>query len=154
MEIRYLIQKHGQFSTRGHAGMTLVEVVVALFITGLVVGGIVTGYTFCTTSAEQAALALAANARALERIEETRSAKWDTASWPVVDQLFATNFPSKVVTLDLSGSGVTTTQATLQTAISQISTNPPLRRIHVNCIWTFKGQSITNSIESCRAPDQ
>lgn len=146
--------KNGQFSAPGQAGMTLAEVVIALAITGLVVGGIITGYTFCTTSAEQVALALAANARALERIEEIRSAKWDTASWPVVDQLFATNFPSKVVTLDLSGSGGATTQATIQAAISQISTNPPLKRIHVDCIWTFKGQPVTNTIETCRAPDQ
>ena len=134
--------------------MTLIEVVVALGITGLVMGGIVMGYTFCTTSAEQAALALAANARTQERIEETRSAKWDTASWPVVDYVVATNFPTKVVTLDLSGSSVATSQATIQTEISQISVNPPLKRIHVECIWTFKGRSLTNTIETCRAPDQ
>ena len=134
--------------------MTLIEVVVALGITGLVMGGIVKGYIFCTTSAEQAALALAANARAQERIEETRSAKWDTAVWPAEDRVVATNFPTKIVTLDLSGSGPEATQATIQTQISQISTNPPLKRIRVDCIWKFNGKPVTNTIETCRAPNQ
>jgi type II secretory pathway pseudopilin PulG len=135
--------------------MTLVEVVVAMAITGLAVGAIVNGYTYCTNSAQKAALSLAANARAMERIEETRGAQWSTSSGSAVDELVATNFPSKVVVLDLSGSGVGITSATIQTEISQLSVNPPLKRIRVDCIWTYKGnQVITNTIETCRAPDQ
>ena len=135
--------------------MTMVEVAVAMIIAGIAIGGIVTGYVYCTTSAEKASLQLVANARAMERIEETRSAKWDTASFPPVDILVATNFPSKSVTLDLSGSGVGVINATLNTVITQISTTPPLKRIRVDCIWTFKGvETITNTIETCRAPDQ
>lgn len=134
--------------------MTLAEVAIAMSITGLAVAGIITGYMYCTTSAEKAGLYLAANARALERIEETRSVKWDTASAPQVDQLVGTNFPSKVVTLDLSGSGVGVVSAVVNTAIAQISVNPPLKRIRVDCIWQFKGEAITNTIETCRAPDQ
>jgi prepilin-type N-terminal cleavage/methylation domain-containing protein len=141
--------------SRVQSGMTLAEVVVAMSITGLAVAGIVTGYVYCTTSAEKAGLNLVANARAMERLEETRSVKWDTASSPPVDLLIATNFPSKNVTLDLSGSGVGVVTATLNTSITQISTTPPLRRIRVDCIWKFKGaETITNTIETCRAPDQ
>jgi prepilin-type N-terminal cleavage/methylation domain-containing protein len=155
MKMKHAKQKIGQCPPQYQAGMTLVEVVVALAITGLAVGGIISGYTYCTTSARKAALSLAANARAMERIEETRSAKWDTAVWPAVDQLVATNFPTKIVTLDLSGSGVVTTTATIQTVISQISASPPLKRIRVDCIWTFNGgQELTNTIETCRAADQ
>lgn len=140
---------------RLQAGMTLVEVVVAMAIAGLAIGGIINGYNFCTNSAQQAALYLTANARALEQIEEIRSAKWDTASWPAVDQLVVTNFPTKVVTLDLSGSGGVITPATIQTEISQVSATPPLKRIRVDCIWQGRGgQWITNTIETCRAPDQ
>lgn len=134
--------------------MTLAEVVVALAITGLSVGGIISGYNYCTTSAERAGLSFAANARAMERIEETRSAKWDTASWPVVDFLVASNFPSKTVMLDLSGTGTETTTATILTTISQISSNPPLRSIRVDCVWNYKTRFVTNTIETCRAPDQ
>jgi type II secretory pathway pseudopilin PulG len=134
--------------------MTLVEVVVALVVTGLAVGGIVNGYTYCTNSAQKSALALAANARAMERLEEVRSARWDVSSWPAVDFLLTTNFPSKTVVLDLSGAGAVVIPATLTTEISQISTTPPLKRVRVNCIWAFrKGPPITNSVETCRAPD-
>lgn len=145
----------GRPPARFQAGMTLMEVVISLAISGMAVGGIVTGYIFCTSSAEKSALSLAASARAMERIEETRSAKWDTSSWPPVDQVVATNFPSKDVTLDLSGSGAATTSATIQTDISAIPGTAPLKRIRVDCIWTFKGsQLITNTIETFRAPDQ
>lgn len=137
------------------SGMTLAEVVIAMFIAGLAVVGIMSGYYYCTHSAEKAGLHLAANARALERLEETRSARWDTASWPKVDMLVASNFPSKTVILDLSGSGGFAVSATLNTEITDISTAPPLKRVRVDCIWLFKGaQRITNTLETCRAPDQ
>jgi Tfp pilus assembly protein PilE len=134
--------------------MTLAEVVVALAIAALAIVGIVNGYTFCCRSAERSALAQTANAKALERLEQTRGAKWDVTSWPTVDQLVATNFPAQIVVLDRSGSGAALTYATNLTQISQISSNPPLKRIHVDCIWRFNvTQLVTNSIETCRAPD-
>ncbi len=43
--------------------MTLVEVVVALAITGLTIAGIVTGYIYCSTATIKDALYMAANAR-------------------------------------------------------------------------------------------
>ena len=135
--------------------MTLVEVVVALTVTGLAIGGIISGYSFCTAAAQKAALIQAANARAMERIEEARSVKWDATAWPSVDQLVASNFPPKTVTLDMSGSGAVITTALLETQISRVSTNPPLKRVRVNCVWRFRGGSfVTNSIETLRAPDQ
>jgi type II secretory pathway pseudopilin PulG len=135
--------------------MTLVEVVIALAITGLTVGGIVAGYIYCTTAAVKAELVQAASARAMERIEQARSAQWDTAGSTNVDQLVATNFPDEVVSLDLSGTNAGGTSATIKTYISQISTNPSFTKIHVDCIWQFRGTGwITNSIETIRAPDQ
>jgi hypothetical protein len=155
MKTRCPNQKAVQFPPRGRAGTTLVEVVVALAITGLMVAGIVTGYIFCTTSTVKDSLYMAANARAMERLEETRSAIWAPYRAKPVDELVATNFPDKSVTLDLSGSGSETTSAMLKTDISQISLSPPVRRIRVDCIWQFKGvELITNTIETIRAPDQ
>jgi type II secretory pathway pseudopilin PulG len=124
--------------------MTLVEVIVALAITGLMVAGIIRGYIYCATSAVKAELAQAANAKAMQRIEETRSAQWNTSSSLAVDLLVATNFPDKSVT-----------SATIKTTISQISLTPPLRRIRADCIWQFRGAEwVTNSIETIRAADQ
>jgi prepilin-type N-terminal cleavage/methylation domain-containing protein len=155
LKTRRIHQPAVQILPRGQAGMTLVEVVLALAIAGLMMGGIVTGYVYCATASVKDSLYMAANARMMERIEETRSARWDTSSWPVTDQLVATNFPDKTVTLDMSGSGTNVINATLVTTISQISTLPPVRQIRVDCIWQFQGgEWITNTIETCRAPDQ
>jgi type II secretory pathway pseudopilin PulG len=134
--------------------MTLVEVVVALALAGLMVAGIVAGYIYCSASTVKDSLYMAANARAMERIEETRSAIWAPYRAQPVDELVATNFPDEIVTLDMTVSGSQTNSATLLTDISPISLSPPLRRIHVDCIWQFQGVEITNSIETCRAPDQ
>jgi prepilin-type N-terminal cleavage/methylation domain-containing protein len=155
MKIRFLNQKVVQFPPRGRAGMTLVEVIVALAITGLMVAGIIRGYIYCATSAVKAELAQAANAKAMQRIEETRSAQWNTSSSLAVDLLVATNFPDKSVTLDMPGTNTNGTSATIKTTISQISLTPPLRRIRADCIWQFRGAEwVTNSIETIRAADQ
>jgi prepilin-type N-terminal cleavage/methylation domain-containing protein len=154
MKTRLLNQKVVQFPLRGRDGMTLIEVVIALAITGLTVAGIVSGYIYCSTSTVKDALYMAANGRAMERIEETRIARWDISSYPVVDELVASNFLDQTVTLDMSptSSGITT--ATVKTDISQISLTPPVRRIRVDCIWQFQGGAlVTNTIETCRAPD-
>jgi len=155
IESKFINQTVGPFPLRGQAGMTLIEVVIALAITGLIVAGLVTGYIFTSASTIKDSLYTAANARASERLEETRSAVWAPYRSVPVDDLVATNFPVETnVVLDLSASGGQTTYATVQTSISQISTNPPIRDIHVDCIWQFQGVMITNSIETCRAPDQ
>jgi hypothetical protein len=134
--------------------MTLVEVMIALAITGVTVAGIVRGYEYCLTQSVEDSLYMAANARAQERIEQTHSARWYVSS-PQIDELVASNFQDEVVVLDLYAQSSNSVTATLQTSISDISTAPPVRRIHVDCIWQFRGTEwITNSIETCRAPDQ
>jgi type II secretory pathway pseudopilin PulG len=137
--------------------MTLVEVVVALAIAGLMVAGLVGGYIFSTMAAEKASLSLAANTRALERLEDTHAAIWNISGWPVVDQLVATNFPTKVVVLDLSGQGPGVTYGTNYTTITQVSVSPQLRRVRVDCVWRFQNRQfsglLTNTVESLRGPD-
>jgi hypothetical protein len=140
----------------GESGTTLAEVVIALGVAGLAVMGCVNGYMFCGASAEKSALSLSASTRAVERLEQTRAATWSPSSYPPVDQLNQTNFPNEIVTLDLPSAKGVTTLATNFTQISQISTNPALRRIHVDCVWSYFGSALlfTNSVETCRAPDQ
>ena len=133
--------------------MTLVEVVFAVLISGLTVAALVGGYVSSTMAAEKASLSLAANTRALERLEDTHAATWNVATWPAVDQLVATNFPTKTVTMDLSGQGSGTTSGTLYTTITEISAAPLLRRVRVDCVWQFQGRPFTNTVETLRGPD-
>lgn len=137
-------------------GMTLVEVLVASAISGVAVSGIVYGYVYSLNSAERFSISLAANAQAVERMEQIRLAVWNSSSSPVIDQVVASNFPNQTVSLDLSGSGSSVTYATNIATITVISTNPPLKRVRVDCVWTFgtSSQLMTNTIETCRAPDQ
>jgi len=135
--------------------MTLIEVLFALAIAGVGIGAIINGYIFTVVSAERNALSLAANARAMQRIEEIRAAQWDTSVFPALDELSITNFPDQVVALDLSGTSSAVTWATTRAVITDISSSPPLRRIRVDCTWKFyNGKVMTNTIETCRAPDQ
>jgi type II secretory pathway pseudopilin PulG len=135
--------------------MTLVEVMVAFCVSGLAVAGIVSGYIFANTSAEKFRLSSAATSQASLAMESMRSAQWDTSSWPPIDQLVASNFPTTVVTLETTAGGTNVVYATNYLQISTISVNPPLRRLHVDCVWCWRGYELfTNSIETCRAPDQ
>ena len=135
--------------------MTMVEVIVALAVAGIALAGIISGYIYCMTSAMKAELTQAAHAKALERIEQTRSAVWAPNRGIPQDDLVASNFPKLVATLDLPGAGTNGTQATIRTAIASISSSPAMRLVHVDCIWIFRGNEwVTNSIETIRAPDQ
>ena len=158
LKTRLLHKKTVRVRSRVRAAMTLVEVVVALAITGLTVVGIVKGYIYTTETSVKVGLFMAANARVQERLEATHSAIWDTASVPVRDQLVSSNFPPVVFTLNKSSGGAEVVSATLTTEITQITPTPPMtapmKRIRVDCIWRFKGlELVTNSIETCRAPD-
>ena len=134
-------------------GMTLVEVVFALLISSLTLAALVGGYISSTMAAEKASLSLAANTRAIERLEETHAATWNVSTWPAVDELVAANFPTKVVTIDLSGQGAGITYGKLSTTITQISLSPLLRRVRVDCVWQFQGRPFTNTVETLRGPN-
>jgi type II secretory pathway pseudopilin PulG len=137
------------------SAFTLAETVVSIAIGGLVVAGVVSGYTWTLRRAEWSAHSLAANSLAQQRLEQTRAAKWDTLASPPVDQLVASNFPPTIEVLDIPVSGTNVVLATNITSITVISTDPPLKSIQVDCVRAFhNGRVFTNSIATMRAPDQ
>src|SRR6266436_6167849 len=144
------VSPSGRGARAQELGMTLAEVVVALAIASLTVLSLVGGYIYSTVGAEKASLSLAANTRALERLEDTHGAVWNVSGWPVVDELVATNFPTKLVILDLSGQGAGITYGTNYTTITQVSLAPLLRRVRVDCVWRFQSRQystlFTNSV--------
>ena len=136
-------------------GFTLIEIVIALAIAGIAITGIVSGYMFSSSEMEKSACATAAECMARQRLEQARSAKWDTLANPPVDELAATNFPVQVSALDIPVKGNNPLYATNITTITTASDDPPLRLIRVDCVWSlFPRGPFTNTITAYRAPDQ
>ena len=135
------------------AGLTLVEVVVALLVSTVAMSCLVSGYVYSTTATERSGLTLAANATAVQGVEQTRAAKWDTIASPVVDELVTSNFPTRVITLDVPRKGTNFLYATNFTSVSVISTNPQLKMVRVDCVWAFMGRTLTNTLVTYRRPD-
>lgn len=135
-------------------GMSLTEVVVSIALGTLMFGGVVLSYIQSANRAEWSALSFAAQSLAWQRIEQTRAAKWDTQSWPPVDQVVESNFPPVVELVDVPFRGTNYLFATTYLTINTISTNPPLRLIVADVVWSFKGRLYTNSALTYRAPDK
>ena len=134
---------------------TLTEVVVSTALIGLMAGGLITGYIQAARSTDWQAHSLAAESLAMQRVEQCRSAKWDTRAYPPVDELIASNFPTVTAQMDLPVAGTNTAYATVYTTISSITTDPPLRMIQADCVWQFYGNKVfTNTVVTYRAPDQ
>lgn len=135
------------------AAFTLVEVVISVAILALCLAGIVYGYVLQARRAEWSAYSLAAQSLASQVIEQARSAQWDPQAWPIIDELPPTNYAT-VEQLDMLRSGLPVS-ATNFVTITDVSTNPPLRQISVDCTWMFLDRGpFTNTMISLRAPDQ
>ena len=134
---------------------TLTEVVISLMIAAVTCVSIISGYVFTAQAAEWSAYNLAANSLAMQRMEQTRAAKWDLKASDPVDEFQQTNFPTQIEILDIPISGTNVVRATNVTTITIVSTNPPLRMVRVDCTWEFKnGRLFTNTITTYRGPDQ
>jgi len=141
------------------AGFTLVETVVSLAVLGVVVGGVVLGYVRFSQQAEWSAHSLAAQSLASQGAEQARSAKWDRQAWPQgigpgqPDELGVTNY-TQINTLDVP-MNAQPILATNFISVSTISTNPALRQIQSDCVWSFRnGNVFTNTVVILRASDQ
>ena len=89
----------------GIAAFTLAEVVVSLAIASTVISGIVTGYINCVYRAEWLACSVAAQSMATQRLEQIRSARWDTLANPPLDEVTTNQFPMVIQPLSLPQAG-------------------------------------------------
>src|SRR5438093_2312579 len=135
---------------------TLAEVVIAMAITVMSLGGVIMGYIFAMRQAEWSAYSLAAQSLANQRLEQTRAAKWDPRASPPVDEVIANNFPTVPTNiLDMPVSGTNMAYATNFTTISDVTNGGyPLKLIRVDCVWSFRERVFSNTIATYRAPDQ
>lgn len=161
----------GQIKTRAasarSSAFTLIEVLIAFALFGLVSAGIIYGYVQGNRIAEWSAMSLGAQSYADQGVEMARAAKWDTEAngetladvWPCslgVD--WTTNFPG---TNDVPQSGaplVLTNYITVHQLLPTTanSTGPFLRLITSQTVWRFPltGKYFTNTVVTLRAPDQ
>jgi Tfp pilus assembly protein PilV len=141
--------------TRPCQGFALEEVMVSMTIAALGIAGIVSGYFLSAELADWSTAFKAAQALAVQRLEQTRAARWDTLASPVVDELVTGNFPQVVSALDIPQTGSNVVYGTNKTTITAVSVNPPLRLIQVDCTWSlFRRGPFTNSVFTYRSPDQ
>jgi type II secretory pathway pseudopilin PulG len=150
-------QKNNRITT---AAFTLIEVLIAFLIFGLVSAGIVFGYVQANRMAEWSSMSLGAQSYAIQGVEQARAAKWDTQVWPQTtgpgtgDWLGTTNY-SQVDTNDVPTTGAPIL-LTNYIGIMNVSTSPPLRQITSQVVWAFPltGVLFTNTVITLRAPDQ
>jgi Tfp pilus assembly protein PilV len=136
-------------------GVTLIEVVISMVIAGITISSIVAGYMFSARQLEQSACSSAAEFMARQRVEQVRSAKWDPLANPPVNELAGSNFPVVVSTLDIPVALNAPLYATNTTTITTVSTDPPLKMIRVECVWSLLSRGpFTNTLTAYRAPDQ
>ena len=143
----------------GPRGFTLVETVISIGILGLVVEGVILGYVKISQQVEWSSRSLAAQAIASQGAEQARSAKWDTQSPnPAVgpgqsDELGVTNY-IQTSTLDVPNTGQPDV-VTNYIAITRVSSDPPIRQIRSDCVWSFMNRGwYTNTVVTLRTSDQ
>jgi hypothetical protein len=137
------------------AGSTMMEGVFAIMVVLITMSGSINGYVSTATRAEWSAYNLAAHSLAMQRMEQTRAAKWDTMGFPVVDQVVQANFPPRTEILDVPIRGTNYVVATVTTTVTDLSAIPPLKMVRVDCVWPFLQRGpYTNTVISYRAPDQ
>lgn len=155
------------------SAFTLMEVVISIVIAAVVFAGIITAYIQTTQRAEWTGYSLAAQALAIQQLEQARSAVWDPSLGKnEVTNLnlvgFTYNNSTKVgrgyswSTLDVPIAGGNFTYATNFVTITMLTnvTGAPgvfLQFVRVDTVWPFTagGQKkfFTNSIGTYLAPD-
>lgn len=142
-------------SRRGLLGSSLAETVISLGIVTLTISGSINGYVLTAKRAEWSAYSLAAHSLAMQRLEQTRAAKWDTAAYPPVDLMVQGNFVPVTNILDVPVAGSNIVYAISYTSVTNLSANPPMKMVRVDTVWPFMSQGLfTNTVISYRAPDQ
>lgn len=121
---------------------TLAEVVVCVAIVALLFGGIITGYIQGAYRAEWAGYNLAAQALAMQQIEQAKSAKWDKDVNEFTNLVLLT-----WATLDLPINGTNKVYATNYVTVTpnQISSTPDVfvQMVKVDTVWPYIRKGIT-----------
>ena len=140
---------------RKFLGFSLEEVVVSLGIASMTISGLISGQVLAYKRALWTAASQAAQNKAMQRLEQTRGALWDTKSVSGADELVTANFPTVIETLQVPLTTTNVIYATNTTTITTISASPPLKMVQVDVVWSCLGRGVfTNSVFTYRSADQ
>jgi len=156
------------FNRRRTGGYALGEVLIAFGLLALVFAGLIYGYTQTNRMAIWSSMSLAAQSYATQGAEQARAAVWDprnnvpvTNGPGTADELTAPSTTSTNDVMDIPIQGNPTNapaayRVTNIVYVTNLSTNPPLRQIRSDCVWTFPptGQLETNTVILLRTADQ
>ena len=158
---------------RGTAAFTLVEVVIAALIVGLVFGGIINCYIQSGLRVQWTGYSLAAQNLAMEVLEQAKAASWDptkSKNEVMAMNLMGTNYNSGTGTytgystaiLDVPYAGTNFTLATNFVTVQLITgvggqTNVAVQFVRVDTVWPFSMRStnvfFTNTVATIMSPD-
>jgi type II secretory pathway pseudopilin PulG len=160
-----------------NCGFTLAEVVTAIGIVAMVFGGMMVAYSMATRRAQWSGYSMAAQALAIQQLEQARSAQWDPCAntnqiFELVLQSKSSITPSGTIlggitgytwtNLDLPCSGSNFVRATNFVNVRMFYINggtPPvqIQMIRVDTVWPFTWRNatrlFTNTICTYTAPD-
>jgi hypothetical protein len=166
--------RYGNRNTWLSQGYTLAEMVVAVAILSLAFGAILVAYTQATRRAQWSGYSIAAQALAIQSLEQARSGVYDPATVPPKNELatmtnltvwsYNTNTASGsgywVANIDIPYSGTNYVVATNYISVKTIWIVPntvTVQMIRVDTVWPFNGwrqnSFYTNTIVNYFAPD-
>ena len=156
------------------SAFTLMEVVFSVFICGLVFSGIVQCYTLSAERAQWAGYSMAAQALAIQQLEQARSGVWEPSGSRneltnlnllsrAYDSSTSTMRGYSISILDVPISGTNVVPATNFVTVRLVNlnntTNPPVQvqLVRVDTVWPFqafgRNRLHTNTLVTYVAPD-
>jgi hypothetical protein len=126
---------------RRAGGFTLTEVVVSVAISTLMFSGVILSYMQSAYRSEWSGYSLAAQALAIQQLEQARSAVWDPAQYPAKNEL--TNLvtrSSAVLDTPISGTNYVwaTNYVTLQSVVLSNAVGVTVYKVRVDTVWPFR----------------
>jgi prepilin-type N-terminal cleavage/methylation domain-containing protein len=145
---------------RALSGFTLAEVLISLAIAAIMFSGLINAYIQSSYRAEWSGYSLAAQALAIQQLEQARAANWDISTYPSRNEI--TNVPAITASvLDLPVNGTNVIWATNYTTITSVpitnTVGASIYMVRVDTAWPFlwsgKRSYFTNTVADFFAPD-
>ncbi|HTR40539.1 MAG TPA: prepilin-type N-terminal cleavage/methylation domain-containing protein [Pseudomonadales bacterium] len=159
-------KKNPSGARRLRQAFTLVEVLIAFLVFGMISAGLLYGYVQANRIAEWSSMSLGAQSYASQGMEQVLAAKWDTQAngqitadmLPPRSYTVATNLPPQIDTNDVpqSGAPLLLTNYISIGYVGNWTNGPYLRQIRSDVVWAFPltKKLFTNTMVTFRAPDQ